>query len=135
MKKLVTIILLAGLVTLTLPDTASAAPRGPRSGVRIGFEVALPGVHIRSYPPIRRACHPYRIWVEGRYEWRTRERHVPGRWVVVREAPVYRTVTGYSGVRRVVVSDGGLRRVWEPPRTELVRVRVWIPGHWRTVMP
>jgi hypothetical protein len=132
MKKLVTIILLAGLVSSILPDTASAAPRRPRIGARVGIEIAVPGAHFRSFGPRYPIRYPRRVWVPGRYEWQVREQVVPGHWVTVREAPVYRTVHGYDGARRVVLSERGARRVWRPERIEFIRVRVWIPGHWES---
>jgi len=130
MKRSLAIHLLAGLAMLAFatPALASHGNRRPEK-VRIGFEIGARVRPIRSWSEAL-PRESYRVWVPGRYEWRLRERTIPGRWVVVSEAPVARTVLGFGGIRTVVVLGGGERRVWEPGRTELVRERVWVPGHW-----
>lgn len=111
-------------ISLAMCAVAENAQAGSRKGIRIGVEI--PGVLGIEYGKKR---HTRSEWVPGHHEWREREVCVPGRWITVREPIRSRRVVrsyGECGTSTRYVT----RRVWQPARTEIIRERVWVPGHY-----
>ncbi|MBI5420569.1 MAG: YXWGXW repeat-containing protein [Deltaproteobacteria bacterium] len=141
MKKILAIIVAAGLLAALLPAPASAGDREWATAGKIltgiiglnilGHAIAHPYPYPAPMysPPPRVYYPPEQVWVPGHYETRFQRQWIPGHWEIQR----------YGGDRDGDDDDDDdddyddgyrARRVWVPGHYRNVEVRVWIPGYW-----
>ncbi|MDA8121913.1 MAG: hypothetical protein M0Z38_05015 [Deltaproteobacteria bacterium] len=147
MKKIVAIVVAAGLLGAMAPSPASAGQREWATAGKIltgviglhilGNALANPyPYHAPAYaPPPRVYYPPEQVWVPGRYETRLDRQWVPGHWEIERAGRHRDRYDRYDGD-----DDDGrdgddgygreTRRVWIPGHYRDVEVRMWVPGHW-----
>ena len=137
MKKLIAIIVAAGIIASMTPAPASAGDRGWATAGKIltgiiGLNILGHAIsHSYPYPapvygpPPHAYYPPEQVWVPGHYEPRLRRQWVPGHWEIERFGRHDRG-EGYDDDDYRYET----RRVWIPGRYRDIEVDVWIPGHW-----
>lgn len=130
MKRIMAIVLAAGILTTTVPGRASAGDREWATAGKImtgilgvtilGNALASQPAPAYAPPPRVRYQEPEQVWVRGHYEVRTERQWVPGHWEIARGG---HDCDDEWGGRRA-------RRVWVSGHYRTEDVRTWIPGHW-----
>jgi hypothetical protein len=139
MKKLLAVILAAGLMATTVPQAATAGDHGWATAGKImtgilgitilGNAIANSQPGPAYYAPAPRYYEPpprERVWINGHYESRWEREWVPGHWDI-RHGGRDLDDDEYGD------DDTGGRsesRVWVNGHYRQREVRAWIPGHW-----
>jgi hypothetical protein len=103
--------------------------RNPRGGVTVispGFVITTPGV-------AHGVCHVhnrYCRWIEGHYEYYTRQIWVPAHYEDRYVPPVYQTQIVNGVAIQVLVSPARYERIWVPAHYETITEPYWVPGYW-----
>ncbi len=121
------------LLAAALPFLAPTASAGDLSlGLKLGKRSSI---HLSFGDRHHyRRCAPKRVWVPGCYTTVAKRVFVPGEKRKVWIEPVYETRYDDCGRPvRVLVCEGYWKVHTTPGRYVTKRVKVWKPGHWKTV--
>ncbi|MCL5966703.1 MAG: hypothetical protein M1550_05805 [Deltaproteobacteria bacterium] len=126
MKKIMAIIVVAGLLATLAPAGAYAGDREWATAGKIltgiiglsilGNALAYPAP-VYAPPPRVYYAPPEQVWVPGHYVTRFQRHWVPGHWE-------------YGRYEDEDDDDYGGGRVWISGHYVANEVQVWIPGHW-----